>query len=373
MPAARLRAPAGVGCARRAAPSPPLPGAARGHNPRRPLAPAPALAPPPAAPAGEAAQEDTASTLPRQQPSFDWARHWYPVAWIEHLDAARPTAIDLLGVKLVIWKDPVSESWAAAEDACPHRLAPLSQGRVLATGLQCSLHGWEFDQGGACTLIPQAVGSPAAAASPRACLKTRPARVAQGMLWLFGCADAKAAEHVEPLLAPGFDPGDHTRAVDGTPLVFMGGRLTRDLPTSWATIADNGVDASHVDYAHTGVLGDMRGKDAGRVDAAMVDVAGGQPFMAAASARALAAAAATADAFVADVTSASPSRFGDVGRAAQRIAFEPPCLVGWYTDHPVDIAKGAAWRAMPMVGGGRGGGGWLGGGRPRARGVSRAR
>ncbi|MFS8019090.1 putative pheophorbide a oxygenase [Helianthus anomalus] len=40
---------------------------------------------------------------------------------------------------------------------CPHRLAPLSQGRIDQWGrLQCVYHGWCFSGSGECKLIPQA-------------------------------------------------------------------------------------------------------------------------------------------------------------------------------------------------------------------------
>lgn len=49
------------------------------------------------------------------------------------------------------------DSWRCHLDRCPHRFAPLSQGRIHETGgLQCSYHGWVFGPQGDCTLIPQA-------------------------------------------------------------------------------------------------------------------------------------------------------------------------------------------------------------------------
>ena len=56
---------------------------------------------------------------------FVWERHWYPVALIEDLDPNRPTAFELLGIPLVLWKDETGK-WKAFKDLCPHRLAPLS-------------------------------------------------------------------------------------------------------------------------------------------------------------------------------------------------------------------------------------------------------
>jgi len=47
--------------------------------------------------------------------------------------------------------------WNVFEDACPHRLAALSEGRIDEnTGnLMCTYHGWTFDSAGKCTKIPQ--------------------------------------------------------------------------------------------------------------------------------------------------------------------------------------------------------------------------
>eukprot|EP00882_Tetradesmus_deserticola_P014190 GHRQ01015081.1.p1 GENE.GHRQ01015081.1~~GHRQ01015081.1.p1 ORF type:complete len:316 (+),score=77.33 GHRQ01015081.1:348-1295(+) len=74
--------------------------------------------------------------------SFNWHRAWYPVAIVSQLHEARPTATQLLGMDMVIWRDG-NGSWVVFEDRCPHRLAPLSEGRLEpATGhLMCSYHG----------------------------------------------------------------------------------------------------------------------------------------------------------------------------------------------------------------------------------------
>jgi phenylpropionate dioxygenase-like ring-hydroxylating dioxygenase large terminal subunit len=53
-----------------------------------------------------------------------------------------PHRFVLLGIPLVIWHDQTSSSdgqgWRVFVDACPHRLVPLSEGRVTAAGrLEC--------------------------------------------------------------------------------------------------------------------------------------------------------------------------------------------------------------------------------------------
>jgi hypothetical protein len=57
--------------------------------------------------------------------AFDWVRQWYPLAFVEDLDPGRPHAVELLGKRLVLWRD-AQQQWRAFEDRCPHRLAPLS-------------------------------------------------------------------------------------------------------------------------------------------------------------------------------------------------------------------------------------------------------
>lgn len=79
----------------------------------------------------------------------------YPLAVVQDLDARRPTPAQLLGIPIVLWRDG-GGSWRAFEDRCPHRLAPLSEGRIDEDGtLMCSYHGWQFEGSGACTRIPQ--------------------------------------------------------------------------------------------------------------------------------------------------------------------------------------------------------------------------
>jgi len=85
------------------------------------------VAAPPSAP-GEAAEQqaEPSTSVPESGEKFSWRDHWYPVSLVEDLDPSRPTPFQLLNRDLVIWKDPKSGEWAALDDRCPHRLAPLS-------------------------------------------------------------------------------------------------------------------------------------------------------------------------------------------------------------------------------------------------------
>ncbi len=63
----------------------------------------------------------------------------------------------VLGIRLVIWKPKSSANFRVFLDQCPHRLAPLSEGRIdeKSGNLMCSYHGWEFNEEGICINIPQ--------------------------------------------------------------------------------------------------------------------------------------------------------------------------------------------------------------------------
>lgn len=95
--------------------------------------------------------------------SFDWERRWYPVLWAEDFDASRPFAFTLWDRPLVLVRDVGSGEFAAMDDRCPHRAAPLSEGRVYVregrTVLECGYHGWTYGCDGRCVRIPQGEGA----------------------------------------------------------------------------------------------------------------------------------------------------------------------------------------------------------------------
>ena len=55
---------------------------------------------------------------------------WIPIHSKRALRGLGPQQIRVMGLDLVVWKDEIHKHWSVMVDACPHRLAPLSQGRV---------------------------------------------------------------------------------------------------------------------------------------------------------------------------------------------------------------------------------------------------
>ncbi|KAI9077094.1 hypothetical protein K1719_040916 [Acacia pycnantha] len=181
---------------------------------------------------------------------FYWRDHWYPVSLIEDLDPRLPTPFQLLGREIVLWYDKSKSEWVAFDDKCPHRLAPLSEGRIDEDGnLQCSYHGWSFDGCGSCVRIPQASSEgPEARAirSPRACVTKFPTMVSQGLLFVWpdenGWEKASAAK--PPLLPDDFGKPE-----------FATVNIQRDLFYGYDTLMENVSDPSHIDFAHHKVTG----------------------------------------------------------------------------------------------------------------------
>lgn len=181
------------------------------------------------------------------QSQFNFFQHWYPISPIEDLDTKIPTPITILGIRLVVWTN--SSDYQVFLDQCPHRLAPLSEGRIdEKTGnLMCSYHGWQFDSQGSCTHIPQADNCELLTKNQHnLCVAALPVKQAQDLLWVWLDADSPEQAANTPLpLSPFID------ASQG----FVWSTFVRDLEYDWQTLVENVADPSHVPFAHHGIQG----------------------------------------------------------------------------------------------------------------------
>ena len=180
---------------------------------------------------------------------FNFFQQWYPISPVEDLDPKRPTPVTLLGLGLVIWKPSNANQYCVFLDQCPHRLAPLSEGRVdEKTGhLMCSYHGWQFDPQGTCTYVPQAENPNLIAKDQhQLCAVAFPCQQENGLLWVWPDALSADIAKSKPLpLSPQVD------ASKG----FVWSSFVRDLEYDWQTLVENVADPSHVPFAHHGVQG----------------------------------------------------------------------------------------------------------------------
>lgn len=185
-----------------------------------------------------------------------WQNAWFPVAFLRDLDRDRPTPFTLVGQDLVLWFDRHAGEWRAFADVCPHRLVPLSDGRLNAAGeLECPYHGWSFDGSGRCTLQPQA--EPGSSISGRSHCRSYATACAQGLLFIFSGPSEQAREQPLPLV----------------PVLDEAGWVVqdtfRDLPMDALTLLENVLDASHVPFTHHATVG--RRENAAPVALALTD------------------------------------------------------------------------------------------------------
>eukprot|EP01039_Chlorochromonas_danica_P000268 gene268-287_t len=185
---------------------------------------------------------------------FDWENQWYPIAVEKFLDKKKPHPAKLLGKDLVIWFD--GNKWNVFEDYCPHRLVPLSEGRVEKNGkLLCAYHAWEFDDDGKCTRMPQA-DSPAKerqlCKNEKSCARVHPVRYDQGLIWCWGKSGgpgsdaALAASLKQPHLIEELEDPEIRKRIA---LIIYD---IRDLPYGWDYFMENTLDPTHVVVSHHG-------------------------------------------------------------------------------------------------------------------------
>ncbi|WP_404785331.1 Rieske 2Fe-2S domain-containing protein [Altericista sp. CCNU0014] len=236
-----------------------------------------------------------------EEETFQWTKQWYPVAVIEFLDPAQPHGLQLLGKEIAIWRDGTGK-WQCFEDACPHRLAPLSEGRVEKDGtLLCAYHAWRFDGRGNCKHIPQSKDNATEAkncTNPKANAIAFPTQERQGLLWVWAESGERAraeSQSRSPRLIPELEENASPSAVKK----FWN---IRDLPYGWDFFIENVSDPAHVPVSHHGLVGN-RYKDAQYYDMPRLrDVS-------------------TQEGFAFGVTSVEPSI------VQTKHDFQPPCLM----------------------------------------------
>jgi phenylpropionate dioxygenase-like ring-hydroxylating dioxygenase large terminal subunit len=245
-------------------------------------------------------QENETIALLVEKETFQWTKQWYPVAVTEFLDPSQPHGMQLLGKEIVLWRDGTGK-WQCFEDACPHRLAPLSEGRVEKDGtLLCAYHAWRFDGKGNCKHIPQSKDKATEeknCSNPKASAIAFPTQERQGLLWVWAESGEQAQQESQsrpPRLISELE--EHS-----TKVVKKFWNI-RDLPYGWDFFIENVSDPAHVPVSHHGLVGN-RYNDAQYYDMPRIrDVS-------------------TQEGFAFGVTSTEPS-------IEQTIHdFQPPCLM----------------------------------------------
>lgn len=162
---------------------------------------------------------------------------WYVAAWSRDLDTA-PVARTILGDNVVLFRTENGDP-AALRDLCPHRLLPLSRGRVRGDAIECGYHGLTFNGAGACVRAATQDAIP-----PNARVPSYPVAERLGMVWIWMGEAARAdADAIYDL------PQYHDPAWG----VAHGDAL--HVEANYMLLCDNLCDPTHVTYVHPTTLG----------------------------------------------------------------------------------------------------------------------
>ncbi len=171
-------------------------------------------------------------------PTLESLRAQWFVACTAAEVGARPLARRILGVPIVLFRS--AGKIAALVDRCPHRNAPLSQGRVTGDLIECPYHGWSFDGSGVCRRIPGMAGE---CEHRHQHAETVRVIAREGLVWV--CVQSEGAVPDE------LPANRHVSLEDSRFDTFL-----------WATTAqcalvdgmENLLDACHPHFAHAGLV-----------------------------------------------------------------------------------------------------------------------
>lgn len=172
---------------------------------------------------------------------------WYVAARPDEVAPGDMLARKLLGEDVVIVRRP-DASVFALQDMCPHRFAPLSNGKVIEGGVQCGYHGLGFDGSGQCYLNPMGA-VPRVAKIPSYALVER-----HGFVWIWPGEQELADESIIPDLTPLFAP--HLQRLDGYHFV----------KANYELLTDNIMDLTHIPVLHAGILDDSLSRAKRRIE-----------------------------------------------------------------------------------------------------------
>ncbi|XP_050216872.1 protochlorophyllide-dependent translocon component 52, chloroplastic-like [Mercurialis annua] len=195
-----------------------------------------------------------------EEEKYDWFGQWYPIMPVCDLDKRVPHAKTVMGVDVVVWWDKNESSWNVFDDACPHRLAPLSEGRIDQWGrLQCVYHGWCFNGSGDCKFIPQAPpDGPPVHTFKKACVASYPCVVQNEIVWFWPNSSAEYKDILsreKPPYISELDDPSYTKSMS-----------CREFPYGYEILIENLVDPAHVPYAHYKLLPNPPSKNSVRLD-----------------------------------------------------------------------------------------------------------
>jgi len=161
---------------------------------------------------------------------------WYAVAWAGEL-GRNLLARKVCGAPVVLYRRLDGRA-VALEDACWHRLLPLSKGQLHGDEVVCGYHGMVFNDAGQCVRMPSQSRPPRTA-----CVRAFPLVERHRLLWIWPGDTALADPDKVPDLHWADDPN---WVADGS---------TLELACDYRLVLDNLLDLTHETFVHATSIG----------------------------------------------------------------------------------------------------------------------
>ncbi|MDT8265302.1 Rieske 2Fe-2S domain-containing protein, partial [Roseomonas sp. DSM 102946] len=161
---------------------------------------------------------------------------WYAAAW--DAEVKRELLARTICNKKVVLYRTQDDRAVALEDACWHRLVPLSMGRLKGDEVQCAYHGLRFNARGRCTFMPSQD-----TINPSASVRSFPVVEKHRFVWIWPGDPALADPALVPDLHWNHDPA------------WAGDGKVIHAACDYRLIVDNLMDLTHETYIHGSSIG----------------------------------------------------------------------------------------------------------------------
>ena len=161
---------------------------------------------------------------------------WYAAAW--DVDIQRALFPRTVAGRHIVFYRKGDGAVAALEDACWHRLVPLSRGRLDGDEVVCGYHGLAYNAQGRCTFMPSQE-----TINPSACVRAYPVAERHRFVWVWPGDPALA----DPALIPDLHWNKDAQ--------WAGDGGTIHVKCDYRLVLDNLMDLTHETYVHGSSIG----------------------------------------------------------------------------------------------------------------------
>lgn len=164
------------------------------------------------------------------------ANAWYVAAW-DHEVTRELLPRRICNTPVILYRK-LNGQVAALEDACWHRMLPLSKGHLRGDEVVCGYHGLVFNPQGRCTEMPSQE-----TLNPSACVRTYAVAERHRFVWIWMGDPALADVSRIPNVFQNSDPA------------WAGDGGTTHLACDYRLLVDNLMDLTHETFVHSSSIG----------------------------------------------------------------------------------------------------------------------